>query len=227
MRLLKITLLGCVILSCIFTLNKVELSNYFPIKVVRIYGLNRVDRKEVQNLLYPLVDKGFFSINVDSIRERLLQIPWIANIAVRRNWPDQVDITIVEKSAIARWNNQNLLSEMGELFSPDMNTYPSHLPQFIGPNGQQVMMLTTFNQINRLFMPLNRQIAYLEMTPYFTWKLVLDNGMMLQIGHKDILTRLDHFVKVYPKIIGSRTKDVEYVDLRYPNGMAVRWKTRV
>ena len=67
-------------------------------------------------------------------------------------------------------------------------------------------------------------IAILELGPYSTWKAVLDNGIVLQIGHKEILTRLYHFVKVYPKMIGMHAKDVEYVDLRYPNGVAVQWK---
>jgi cell division protein FtsQ len=85
-------------------------------------------------------------------------------------------------------------------------------------------MLQHFKDINRLLQPLHVRILTLELTPYFTWKLRLDNGMMLQLGHKDILTRLAHFVKVYPKIVGSRVADIEYVDLRYPNGVAVRWK---
>ena len=90
-----------------------------------------------------------------------------------------------------------------------------------------VMMLQYFNEINRLLAPMHAKISYLEMTPYLSWKLTLNNGITLRIGHKDILTRLIHFVKVYPKIVGDKSADVDYVDLRYPNGVAVRWKTPV
>jgi cell division septal protein FtsQ len=31
-------------------------------------------------------------------------------------------------------------------------------------------------------------------------------------------------VKVYPKIVGMHESDVEYIDLRYSNGIAVKWK---
>lgn len=220
-------LLGAVVLTSIFAANQFHLSDYFPIKNVKVYGVNRVDHQEVQNLLLPLVDHGFFTINVEYIRDRLLQMPWVSDIFVRRTWPDQIEITVVEKNALARWNNNSLLSEAGELFSPKQETYPTNLPQFVGPPGQQMLMRDYFNQINRLLQPLRAKIAYLELTPYFTWKLTLDNGITLQIGHKDILTRLGHFVKVYPKIVGKRATDVEYVDLRYPNGVAVRWKTVV
>lgn len=223
----KILLLGTVVITSIFAANQFHLSDYFPIKNVKVYGVNRVDHQEVQNLLLPLVDHGFFTVNVEYIRDRLRQMPWVSDIFVRRTWPDQIEITVVEKNALARWNNNSLLSEAGELFSPKQETYPANLPQFVGPPGQQVLMRDYFNQINRLLIPLRAKIAYLELTPYFTWKLTLDNGITLQIGHKDILTRLGHFVKVYPKIVGKRATDVEYVDLRYPNGVAVRWKTVV
>lgn len=224
-RSVKLVLLSGLIISIFFIFNQFKWSNYFPIKTVRIYGLHRVDQQEVKNLLLPLVDHDFFSINVEYMRDRLLQMPWVADILVRRNWPDQVEVTVVERHAVAKWNGEYLLSEMGDIFSPKPDTYPRELPEFIGPSGKQMLMLQYFNEMNRVLTPLHAKISYLELTPYLTWKLGLDNGMMLQIGHKDILTRLGHFVKVYPKIIGGRASDVEYVDLRYPNGVAIRWKT--
>ncbi len=223
-QIFKITLLGIVVLSFIFAINQFKLSSYFPVKTVRVYGINRVDQREVQELLLPLVNRGFFTINVEYIRDRLMQMPWVSTLSVRRIWPDRVEVDVVEKNAVARWNQAILLSENGELFSPKQETYPSNLPTLIGPEGQQITMLQYFNQINRLLVPLHAKISSLELTPYFTWKLTLNNGIALQVGHKDILTRLDHFVKVYPKIVGNRASDIEYVDLRYPNGMAVRWK---
>lgn len=226
-QVFKAVLLGAVILGAFFSLNQFNLSNYFPIKTVKIFGVNRVDRQEVQELLMPLVNRGFFTVNVEYIRDRLLQMPWVSTIFVRRTWPDQVEITVIEKNPVARFNQESLLSEGGELFSPKLTTYPENLPKFVGPNGQQVVMLDYFYQINRILAPLRAKISYLELTPYFTWKLTLDNGISLQMGHKDILMRLDHFVKVYPKIVGSRSADVDYVDLRYPRGLAVRWKSVV
>jgi len=223
-QLLKLFLLGTLIFSSVFFLNRFNLSHYFPIKTVRVYGVNHIDRMEVQNLLLPLVQRGFFTISVESIKDRLIQQPWVSDIFVRRTWPDQVEVTVVERNPIARWNDGSLLSTTGELFSPRAETYPVDLPQFIGPEGDQIVMLRYFNEISRVLMPLHAKISYLEMTPYFTWKLKLDNGMMLKIGHKDILTRLDHFVRVYPKIVGAHATDVDYIDLRYSNGMAVRWK---
>ncbi len=217
-------IISIIIFFCIYAVNQIKLSRYFPIKIVRIYGIQQLDRQEVQALLLPLVDRGFFAVDVESIRDRLLQLPWLATIFVRRDWPDRVEITLVEKQVVALWNGQDLLSSTGELFSPKPETYPRDLPQFIGEDGKQIIMLQYFNLMGRLFIPLHVKISHLELTPYSKWKLKLTNGIALQIGNKDSLTRLKHFVKVYPRIVGDRAKDVEYIDLRYANGVAVQWK---
>lgn len=224
LQVFKFTLIGIIILSGIYFFNQVSLSPNFPIKSVKVYGANHIEHAEVQNLLVPLVNKGFFNVNVEYIRERLLALPWVADIFVKREWPDKIEIKIVEKNPIANWNDESLLSANGEVFTPDAKTYPKHVPKFNGPTGHQIVMIKYFVDINRMLLPLHVKISYLELTPYFTWKLTLDNGISLQLGHKDILTRLDQFVKVYPKIVGNRASDVESIDLRYPNGMAVRWK---
>jgi len=223
-HIFKILILGIIVLSIVFAVNQIQLSRYFPIKTVRIYGINRISEQEIRTSLLPLVNHGFFTIDVEYIRDRLLQMPWLSDLYVRRIWPDRVEITVVERKPIASWNEESLLSEAGELFTPKRETYPAHLPRFTGAGGQQIFMLQNFKDINRLLLPLHAKISYLELTPDFTWKLTLDNGITMQMGHKDSLTRLNHFVKVYPKIVGTRAADVDYIDLRYPNGVAVRWK---
>lgn len=223
-RMVKITLIGVVVLSGVYFINQVYSSPNFPINTVKVYGANHIEHEEVQNLLVPLVNKGFFNVNVEFIRERLLSLPWVADIFVKKEWPDKLEVSIEEKKPVANWNDESLLSENGEVFSPDIKTYPKQVPKFNGPTGHQMVMLKYFADINHKLAELHVKISYLELTPYFTWKLTLDNGISLQLGHKDILTRLDHFVKVYPKIVGNRAGDVESIDLRYPNGMAVHWK---
>lgn len=219
--------LGLILFGCFLFFQQLRDSEYFPIKRVRIYGANRVVEFEVQHALEPLLNRGFFGIRVEQIRDRLLQQPWAADVLVRRYWPDRVEITIVERQAVAKWNGKTLLSSEGDLFSPKPDTVPVHLPLFVGPEGKQVLMLSYFNEMNRILTPLHAKISYLEMTPFLVWKIRLDNGMMMHVGYKDILTRLEHFVKVYPKIVGSRANDVEYIDLRYSNGMAIRWRQPV
>ncbi|HSW68806.1 MAG TPA: cell division protein FtsQ/DivIB [Gammaproteobacteria bacterium] len=221
----KILLFIFLVILSIFSINKIKQTDEFPIHQVKIYGAKHLNPKEIQRLLMPLVSKGFFAVEVDQVKEQLLQAPWIANASVTRIWPDQVLVTITEHQPIARWNENNLLSSTGEIFTPDVNSYPAGLPHFIGPEGQQITMLEFYSKLNDIFHPLHLKITRLQLSPYLSWDVEFVNGMKMRLGYKDILTRVSHFVKVYSKIVGERAGDVDYIDLRYPNGLAIRWKT--
>jgi cell division protein FtsQ len=173
----------------------------------------------------PLVSKGFFAVEVEFVKERILQLPWVADVSVRRVWPDQVIVVVTERDPIAFWNETSLLSSSGEIFSPKENTFPTGLPHFSGPDGEQIHMLEFYSKIDHTLRPLHLKITQLELTPYLSWNMMFAGGMKVHLGYKDVLTRINHFVKVYPKIVGERAADVDYIDLRYPNGLAVRWKT--
>jgi cell division protein FtsQ len=198
---------------------------YFPIKSVKVYGVHHLDQQAMQQSLLPLVSKGFFAIRVETIKDDLLKSPWVAKASVQRVWPDKVLITVVEKKPVALWNSDSLISNNGEIFTPDNMDNLEPLPTLVGPEGQQISILEQYKKLNNLLLPLHFKIERLELTPEHCWSVKFDNGMKLSVGYKDVLTRMTHFVKVYPKIIGDRATDVDYVDLRYSNGLAVKWKT--
>lgn len=220
---LKMSLLLLFSVSLFFCFSKIK--TYFPIKSVRVFGVQHIAQDRLQYALTPLVNKGFFSVDVETIKDRLLQSPWVSKAVVQRVWPGQVLITLIEKKPMARWNSLGLLSSNGELFTPEENTGGLGLPQFVGAEGQHLEMMHYYLKMSALLSTLHFKIKRLELTPEHAWNVTLDNGVKLGLNNKDVLTRMNHFVKVYPKVIGSRMAEVEYIDLRYQNGLAVRWKT--
>ncbi len=207
------------------TVNHFKASPHFPIKVVNVVGARHVDHQALQNSLYPFVTHGFFGVEVEAIKDKLMQVSWVADVNVRRVWPDQVLVTITEKNPVAHWNSASLLSSNGEIFIPVEASVIEELPHFYGPEGKQIFMMEYYKKINSALMPLHIKIARLELTPTHLWNITLNNGIKLTVTHKDFLTRFSHFVKVYPKVVGDRVSDIDYVDLRYPNGLAIRWKS--
>lgn len=219
--------LGFIVFIYLLTLgfNQFKTANYFAIKEVQVIGIHHSNHQAIQSLLLPLVNKSFFMVDVDLIKDRLMQFPWISTVFVKRVWPGQISIRVTEKEPAARWNDQSLLSTAGEIFSPNINEFPSGLPQFVAPLGEQIYMLEYYAQLTHILKPLHFKIIRFELSGAQSWDLTFDNGMKLNVGYKDILTRIRHFVKVYPKIIGERANQVDYIDLRYSNGLAVHWKT--
>ncbi len=205
--------------------NLLKNSLYFPIKTVKISGAQHIDHAVLQSFLTSYVNHGFFGVEVNTIKDRLLENTWITEAKVRRIWPDQVLIKLIEKNPIARWGKTSILSTQGDLFTPDKQELLSYLPQFYGPDGKQQELIQHYHTINQLLAPLHILVIRLELTATDIWHITLTNGIQLKAARKDFLTHFSHFVKVYPKVIGNRETEVNYVDLRYPNGIAVQWKT--
>ena len=74
--------------------------------------------------------------------------------------------------------------------------------------------------------PLGSALERVILTPRFAWQLRLESGLNVELG-RDLAndpaqTRLARFVAAYPHTLGRIARRHEYVDLRYPNGFALR-----
>ena len=53
-------------------------------------------------------------------------------------------------------------------------------------------------------------------------KYVFEDGMVLEIGREQVESRLARFLAAYPRALAPLNRKIEYVDLRYANGFALR-----
>jgi cell division protein FtsQ len=138
-------------------------------------------------------------------------------------WPDTIIIRLLEQQAIAHWQGKYLLNSEGEIFDPAENIQSDSLPWLVGNDGDAQKLLATYHQMNNALHHLGLRITKLELTERQAWTLILDNGMKLVLGRVDPIQQITRFVHAYNSIFGSRGTAVQLVDLRYPNGIAVRW----
>src|SRR5688572_16976873 len=81
--ILKKISIAILVLVTIFLIDEYKNSHFFPIKSVKIFGIQHINHDQLQQLLLPYVSKGFFGVDIGAIRERLLSLPWVANATVR------------------------------------------------------------------------------------------------------------------------------------------------
>ncbi len=201
-------------------------SRAFPLKTVRVLGdLHHVAQNDVVRALQGKVIGTFFTVDLETISGLFRTMPWVRRADVRRSWPDRLEVTLEEHVALARWGRDrdaSLVNTHGELFAGRSD---AELPLFSGPTGTEEEIARRYEAFRQLLGPLDLRPQAVALSPRFAWQLKLSNGLAVQLGReseKDRLEeRLARFVAAYPQTV-ARLGAVDYVDLRYPNGFALR-----
>ncbi len=197
----------------------------FFVRVVKVLdpGLH-INKQQLKQIVEPIVNQGFLRFDVQSLQSQLQSLPWVASVAVEREWPDTLIIRVQEYKPIATWAQHNLLASNGDVFSPGtVKIDTTHLPLFTGPDADAKEILQTYQHMQTALQPLHLQIKEVRVSNRHAWELVLDNGMTLRLGGKQPMARLKEFVKVYPTVFAPTPASAAHVDMRYEHGMAVEW----
>jgi len=193
----------------------------FPLREIKVNGeLKHVTREQVQLIVRRELKGNFFTLDLDQARKGFEKLPWVRLVSVRRRWPDRLDVTLEEHVALARWGSTALVNTHGEMFHAASN---AELPMFSGPAGMEKEVTERYEIFKRLLAPLKFEPRQIVLSPRRAWQLRLNSGLTVELGREQTDARLEKFVAVYERTVGRLDRPVQYVDLRYPNGFAVRF----
>jgi cell division protein FtsQ len=162
---------------------------------------------------------NFLTVDLDAVRGAFGKLPWVRTASVRRIWPDTLELKIEEHVALARWGNRRLLNIQGEIFEA---TSDRPLPLFEGMDESAGDMARHYAIFSELLRPLEENIDYIRLSPRQAWTLRLGNGTTLELGREQLEARLKRYVAAHSHGFGKVAVQPGNVDLRYPNGFAVR-----
>lgn len=199
----------------------------FPLRGIYVQGeLHHVVPGEILGALQGRVKGTFFSADLDAIRALFESVPWVRRAEVRRLWPDRLEVRIEEHVALARWGQSReprLVNTFGEVFS---GASDAKLPLFSGPAGTEREVTRRYLVFRQLLAPLGLEPRQVQLNSRLAWQLKLSDGLTVQLGRDSEKDRIDdrlaRFVSVYPRTLGKFPRRLDFVDLRYPNGFALR-----
>ena len=193
----------------------------FPLKRVDVKGdLRHVTYQQVSYIVTREFKGNFFTLDLAQVGKGFQKLPWVRNVSVRRQWPDTLEVTLEEHVELARWAEGGLVNTRGEVFQAASN---SQLPEFNGLAGSAKEMTELYSQFKLVLAPLKLKPVSLSMSQRRAWQVKLDSGISLELGRDHPGARLQKFVRVFDATIARMPQAVAYVDLRYPNGFAVRF----
>jgi cell division protein FtsQ len=196
-------------------------SPLFPVREIEVTNpLAHTTKAEVEAAVRGRITGNFFAVSPDDLRQALEKLPWVRGASVRRVWPDRLEVAIEEHVAFARWGDDALVNAQGERFfgrSADL------LPQLAGPVGTEREVSYRYARFAAIVAPLGK-LERVVLTRRLAWQLKLAGGLDIMLGRDGDAAeeRLRKFVSVYDATLGKMPQRHDYVDLRYPNGFALR-----
>src|SRR5450830_459843 len=189
----------------------------FTLKTIRVEGQAQTQLRRVNALTFrasalPRIKGNFFTADLDAVRSAFESVPWVRKAMVRREWPNKLIVSIEEHRALGTWGDDGrLLSIKGDVFTANLAEAEDdgELLEFDGPEGSEKEVVKRFDQFRHWF-----------------GTVKLYNGMTVQLGRADsdvtLKDRINRLVSVYPQLLERLQGKIEDVDMRYPNGLALK-----
>src|SRR5690625_388276 len=185
---------------------------------------------------------GFFDVDLDGVRSSFEQVPWVRRAEVKREWPNQLRVSIEEQEPLAFWNDEQMINRWGEVFTADKTQLlakggAEHLPQLNGPDNSERLVIQRYAEVAQRFAPTGLTIRQVTLSPRYAWDVVLSDGLQVLIGRdpaaeatgphgrsgaQSFASRLERFLHAWPTLtqrLAGRT--IARADLRYNDGFAI------
>lgn len=196
-----------------------------PVATMYVAGdLTDMQQQQLYNVLNPVLKSSFYTIDLETLRDAALRLPWLDRVVVTRHWPNGVVVRATPRHPIARWGSGRLLSDSGNIFVEASYVDRRDLPLLHGPITHSKELMQQYRQINQWFAPLGMQLRELHLTDRMTWFMQFNNGIRVIVDQDQTLTKLQRLSQLGLTQLKPVWDNVVAVDLRYRNGMALQWK---
>ncbi|MCH2483870.1 MAG: FtsQ-type POTRA domain-containing protein [Gammaproteobacteria bacterium] len=205
----------------------------FTIERIHIHGNSaRVDAQTVERTAWLALIGNYFTADLEEIENALVHLPGVYQAAVRRHWPDTLEISITEAGAIALWyatDGSALESRDYVNLPPDSNI--TLQPVLRSPTADRHTVIDAFLDLVSSLALLDLEVKKLSIDEAGDWVVVLQSASLqipveleIVVGRGNPVRKVDQFVAVFDSVLQDRLPDIERVDMRYDSGFAVQWR---
>lgn len=200
------------------------------IKPAHSMPLRYIDVATVRSTALPKIRGNYFSADLNTARAAFESVPWVQHASVRREWPNQLIVLVDEYQVLGTWGGEEgrLISVDGVLFTANLAEAEAEgvLPELDGPDQSAREVALRLADLREWLKPVGLAPHSLKLSQRYAWSAKLDNGIVLNLGRVTdraaMQARVTRFVTVYPQLAAAWPGTIESVDMRYPNGLALK-----
>ncbi|WP_230660394.1 cell division protein FtsQ/DivIB [Psychrobacter sp. I-STPA10] len=194
-----------------------------------------VDPKNLSATQYQLLNEtmqaqqvgSFFSTNLPVLQDAALQMPWIEDVSIQRDWNRGIVISVLPRQPVAKFGSERLIDAQGQAYIP-ADARSLQQPNFVtlqGGTEQSALIMQMMQQVNMWYAPADIKVQDIFLSPRMTWLFRFDNGMRIIVDNENTYQKLFAVSQILVNQLASRRDEIQSIDLRYKNGFAITWKT--
>ncbi len=194
----------------------------FGIENVKMTGQSETSEVDVLAALDVGQYPSTLTLDLQDAQARIEKLPWVKRAALKKLFPDTVEIAIVEREPYALWQHDDTLSlidDAGKVITDDIDDRYAALPKVIGAGAAE--KATAYTALLDPFPAIASQVRAGILVSENRWTLVLGNGIELMLPEKDPAAALGT-IAALDRDQSLLSREIAAVDLREPGHMIVR-----
>ena len=149
----------------------------FVIKKINVIGEGRLPEDDVKKILDFQNGDYLFDVEINLTQKKIEELPWVNRALVRRLWPDQVVIQIVERQPFALWQYKGkveVIDILGEVIVGASVSENQNLNLFVGKNA--AINAANINEIILNFPSIAERVDSFVYVSENRWDIIMDKG---------------------------------------------------
>ena len=206
--------------------EKLEQFAHRPVKQVQVEGAFQFIAPDVfQRQIELYVKDSFLELELSDLKRQMEQNPWIDTAAIARVWPDKLIVRVTEQQPIAQWGKKGFLNMRGDIVEVEKTTKIQALPLLQGDDRYAQEIMGQYLRIGKLLAQQDLVLAAVELDDTRAWTLRLQSGITIKLGRERLWEKLQYLLTAKNGELGKDFHNIQLVDMRYPSGFAVTWKS--
>ena len=193
-----------------------------PIDTLVVEGdMTPAERARIRDALSDVNIEGILSTDLTDFENTLKSMGWARGVDIRRKWPNKLIVNIRKESPVAKWGMDDYLAADGSLLQlPDQ--YPN-LPTLRSSVSNPQQSMEVYRLLQQFASRQALRIMDLSESAEGEWVVEFANGLALHLGSSKINARMKRFLRAYSSVLREKVAIIDYVDARYPSGIAVKF----
>jgi cell division protein FtsQ len=194
----------------------------FGVQQIEIRGLAESDSTEIVDRIDVTPTSSLLFMNAEKARARIAEIPWLADVSVKKIYPNKVVVSLRERRPYALWQDDGrirVVDKTGAVMAETLEPRHANLPLVVGIGAN--LRAEEATRLIESAPSIRTKIRAAVLVAERRWNLVTVDGVEIRLpedgpaGALAQVARLDETKKILDR-------DITAIDLRSPDRLYVK-----